>query len=205
MIEQQMRRRGIQEPRILAAFELVPRHIFVPSAYRAAAYDDSPLPIGRGQTISQPYIVALMTSALALSGHERVLEVGTGSGYQAAILSHLAREVHTIELHPDLSARARRVAAGLHLSNVVFHVGDGSMGWPQCAPYDAILVTAAAPAIPDPLFGQLAKGGRLVIPLVSAGGYQVLKLLSSDDGQISERELAIVAFVPLRGRYGISA
>jgi protein-L-isoaspartate(D-aspartate) O-methyltransferase len=146
-----------------------------------------------------------MTSALALSGHERVLEVGTGSGYQAAILSHLAREVHTIELHPDLSARAGRVAARLRLSNVVFHVGDGSMGWPQCAPYDAILVTAAAPALPDPLIAQLANGGRLVIPLVAAGGYQVLKLVSSDDGHISERELASVAFVPLRGRYGISA
>ena len=181
----------------------MPRHLFVPATSRSASYDDSPLPIGAGQTISQPYIVALMTGALELLGDERVLEVGTGSGYQAAILSHLAREVHTVELLPILSAQARRVAAKLHLSNIHFHTGDGSMGWPESAPYNAIIVTAAAPHLPQPLLEQLADGGRIVIPLAASHGYQLLKLYRQDRGHISERVLASVAFVPLRGQYGM--
>jgi protein-L-isoaspartate(D-aspartate) O-methyltransferase len=203
MIENQMLRRGLRDPRVLASIMTVPRHLFVPVSRRASAYEDCPLPIGFGQTISQPYIVALMTSSLELQGEERVLEVGTGSGYQAAILAQLAREVHTIECLPELSARARRVALRLHLHNIAFHTGDGSQGWAEAAPYDAIMVTAAAPALPAPLVGQLVEGGRLVIPLSDSHGYQLLKLLRTEGGQISERVLSSVAFVPLRGRYGI--
>jgi protein-L-isoaspartate(D-aspartate) O-methyltransferase len=203
MIDHQIRRRGLQDPRVLAALSAVPRHLFVPAAVKSAAYDDCPLPIGFGQTISQPYMVALMTSALELLGDERVLEVGTGSGYQAAILAHLAGEVHTMELIPQLSARARRVAARLRLQNICFHTGDGSLGWPGAAPYDAIIVTAAAPSVPDPLLGQLADGARLVIPLAGQYDYQILKLLRREAGHMSEHVLASVAFVPLRGRHGI--
>ena len=159
MIDQQMRDRGLQDPRLLAAISAVPRHLFVPVSSRSASYDDSPLPIGGGQTISQPYIVALMTAALAVLPDDRVLEVGTGSGYQAAILSHLAGEVHTVEILPALSARASRLAARLHLNNIIFHIGDGSLGWPESAPYNAIIVTAAAPA-PPPLAAGAARGRR---------------------------------------------
>ncbi len=203
MIEHQLRRRGLQNARLLAAISCVPRHLFVPATVRSASYDDTALPIGAGQTISQPYIVALMTDALALAGDERVLEVGTGSGYQAAILSYLAREVHTVELLPQLSARARRLAGHLHLGNIYFHVGDGSLGWPESAPYDAVIVTAAAPAVPDALMRQLAPSGRVVLPLAAADGYQVLKLITQAGGRTSERVLANVAFVPLRGQYGM--
>ncbi len=203
MIEHQLRRRGMRNSRLLAAISAVPRHLFVPATVRSASYDDTALPIGAGQTISQPYIVALMTDALALTGDERVLEVGTGSGYQAAILSQLAREVHTVELLPKLSARARRLAGHLHLRNIFFHVGDGSLGWPESAPYDGMIVTAAAPAVPEALLRQLAQSGRLVIPLAAADGYQVLKLITLAGGRTSEQVLANVAFVPLRGKFGI--
>jgi protein-L-isoaspartate(D-aspartate) O-methyltransferase len=205
MIEEQLLRRGLHDPRLLAAFRAVPRHLFTPVAARSASYDDIPLPIGRGQTISQPYMVALMTNALALTGDERVLEVGTGSGYQCAILAQMASEVHTIELLPELSAQAARVCARLHLNNIVFHLGDGSMGWPECSPYDAIIVTAAAPAPPEPLLQQLVVGGRIVVPVVASHGNQLLKVLVSETGGTSEHELASVAFVPLRGRHGIQA
>ncbi|MFH1184308.1 MAG: protein-L-isoaspartate(D-aspartate) O-methyltransferase [Chloroflexota bacterium] len=203
MVEDQIRRRGLHDARVLGAIAEVPRHLFVPAPARAASYDDTPLVIGHGQTISQPYIVALMTSALELRGAERVLEVGTGSGYQTAILSQLAGEIHTIELIPKLSARAARVLALLRCHNVRVHTGDGSLGWPDAAPYDAIIVTAAAPALPAPLIEQLADHGRLVIPLASANGYQLLTVIRCDGGRISEQVLASVAFVPLRGRFGV--
>jgi protein-L-isoaspartate(D-aspartate) O-methyltransferase len=174
----------------------------VPLAARDAAYADAPLVIGHKQTISQPYIVALMTAALELVGDEKVLEVGTGSGYQAAILSRLAREVHTLEIVPKLAGRAARLIRRLGCANVTVHIGDGSLGWPMAAPYDAIIVTAAAPAIPEPLIEELAEEGRLVIPVASGDSYQVLTLMRRSEGHLTEHALASVAFVPLRGRYG---
>lgn len=202
MVQSQIARRGITDPLVLRAFEAVPRHLFLPFASRGWAYDDNPLPIGFGQTISQPYIVALMTSLVELKGTEKVLEVGTGSGYQAAILARLASEVHTVELIPELARRAARRLARLSCSNVHVHQADGSVGWPQAAPYAAILVTAAAPAIPQPLIDQLADGGRMVVPLDYQDGYQMLTLVQCRGGQITERMIASVAFVPLRGQHG---
>jgi len=203
MVEEQLRRRGIHDARVLQAVIDVPRHLFVPLAAREASYDDTPLAIGHGQTISQPYIVALMTCALELQGSERVLEVGTGSGYQSAILSRLAREVHTVELVAKLASKASRLLVRLACGNVTVHVGDGSLGWPEAAPYDAVIVTAAAPAMPAPLLQQLADNGRLVIPLASGNGFQLLTLVRYEGGRISEHVLANVAFVPLRGKFGV--
>ena len=167
MVEEQIRRRGLHDDRLLGVLRSVPRHLFVPWPSRDAAYDDTPLPLGSGQTISQPYIVALMTSLLQLRGDERALEVGTGSGYQAAILSHLTQEVHTIELLPQLAARAARLLKRLKCDNVHVHVADGSVGWPDASPFSAVLVAAAAQSVPQPLLEQLADGGRLVIPIES--------------------------------------
>jgi protein-L-isoaspartate(D-aspartate) O-methyltransferase len=203
MVDQQIRRRGVDNPAVLSAMTAVPRHLFVPMAARDAAYADAPLVIGHKQTISQPYIVGLMTAALELIGDEKVLEVGTGSGYQAAILSRLAREVHTVEIVPNLGARAARLIRRLGCANVTVHIGDGSLGWPLAAPYDAIIVTAAAPAIPESLIEELAEQGRMVIPVASTDGYQVLTLGRRSDGQLTEHALASVAFVPLRGRFGV--
>jgi len=165
MVRRQIASRGLLEPRLLEALEAVPRHLFVPGENRHLAYEDRALPIGYGQTISQPYVVALMTSLLCLRGEERVLEVGTGSGYQAAILSRLAGQVYTLELDPDLAGRARELLSELQYSNIRFCVGDGSLGWAQHAPYDGILVTAFAPCAPAPLLAQLADAGCLVIPV----------------------------------------
>jgi protein-L-isoaspartate(D-aspartate) O-methyltransferase len=199
MVEEQIRLRGLREPRLLAAFERVPRHLFVRECDRILAYEDSPLPIGFGQTISQPYIVALMTDLLALKGDEHVLEVGTGSGYQAAILACLAGEVHTIEFLPELAAHA----AGLlsEYPNVFCHQGDGSLGWPQAAPYHGIVVTAAAPTTPQALLEQLKDGGRLVIPIGQPGD-QVLELWKRRREDFIRRREVRVAFVPLRGKHG---
>ncbi len=202
MVVEQIEARGLHDPRVLEAFERVPRHLFVPDEYRFAAYDDSPLPIGRGQTISQPYIVALMSSVLGLCGDERVLEVGTGSGYQAAILSMLAAEVHTVELVPQLAETAEVVLRDLRLDNVHVHVGDGSMGWVAAAPYDCILVAAAAPGIPPPLLEQLKDRGRMVLPVEHNADYQLLKLVSRTEHGLVERVVSSVCFVPLRGAYG---
>ncbi len=163
------------------------------------AYADGPLPIGFDQTISQPYIVALMTSLLHLEGNERVLEVGTGSGYQAAILAHMAKEVHTIEFLPQLAEQAKRLLS--EYPNIFCHVGDGSLGWHESAPYDAIIVTAAAPETPQTLLDQLKDRGRLVIP-VGKRGYQKLELWMRRENQFDRDELIEVAFVPLRGKYG---
>lgn len=202
MVVEQISRRGLHDPRLLSAFECVPRHRFVPEASRFAAYEDTPLPIGFGQTISQPYIVALMTASLELEGDEHVLEVGTGSGYQAAVLACLAREIHTVELIPELAAHAEVLLDQLGYANVKVHAGDGSLGWPEAVPYDAILIAAASPEVPPPLLAQLVEGGKLVAPLEYRDGLQLLKVLIRRGGKVQERTITSVAFVPLRGRYG---
>lgn len=204
MVEQQIRRRGVRDQRVLEVMTLLPRHLFVPMSLRDASYADTPLAIGLGQTISQPYIVALMSSALELRGSERVLEVGTGSGYQAAILGCLAASVHSVELVPYLAERATRLLSRLGCRNVAVHQGDGSLGWKDGAPYDAVVVTAAAPMLPAPISDQLARGGRLVIPLAAGDGYQLLTLVRrTEDGSLSERAITSVAFMPLRGKFGM--
>lgn len=202
MVDEQIRRRGIRDPRLLEAFEAVPRHLFVPVHVRSEAYADAPLPIGLGQTISQPYIVALMTSLLELRGGERVLEVGTGSGYQAAILGRLAREVHTVECVSPLAKRAASLLRHLDIENVHVHEGDGGLGWAEAAPYSAVLVTAAAPRVPAPLLNQLADVARLVAPINQPQGFQSLLLLDCRAGVLTQQDIASVAFVPLRGKYG---
>jgi protein-L-isoaspartate(D-aspartate) O-methyltransferase len=197
MVREQLVARGIRDRRVLDAMGRVPRHELVPTASLSRAYEDGPLPIGEGQTISQPYIVAAMSEAAALGGHERVLEVGTGSGYQAAVLSALAREVYTIELEPTLAERAKRDLARLGCANVHTRTGDGYRGWPEAAPFDAILVTAAPEQVPPALLEQLAVGGRLVIPV---GGYadQDLWLYTKTERGVERRHLLPVRFVPLR-------
>ncbi len=202
MVVDQIRRRGLHDARLLEAFEKVPRHLFVPADVQFAAYDDSPLPIGSGQTISQPYIVALMTSVLGLCGDECVLEVGTGSGYQAAVLACLVRTVHTVELIPGLAARAATLLQDLQYCNVHVHCGDGSLGWAEAAPYDCVVVTAASPGVPPPLLEQLRDGGRLVIPVEHSHGYQLLKLVRRHENEFDEKVISSVCFVPLRGVYG---
>jgi protein-L-isoaspartate(D-aspartate) O-methyltransferase len=201
MVKEQILARGIHDERLLDALYALPRHWFVPEEYANIAYSDNPLPIGRGQTISQPYIVALMTELLLLQGHENVLEVGTGSGYQAALLANLAHRVHTIERHASLAEKAEKVLSRLGLTNVSVHVGDGSLGLPEFAPYQAILITAAAPGLPQPLRDQLDEGGRLVLPEGGAGG-QMLDRWSKQEGELVQEHIAPVAFVPLRGQYG---
>lgn len=201
MVEEQLLSRDIRDRRVLQAMRTVPRHLFVPAEYRYLAYSDGPLPIGCGQTISQPYIVALMTQLLRLRGDENVLEVGTGSGYQAAILAHLARQVHTIERFPELAEQAAAVLKSLGLTNVQVHIGDGSLGLPDHAPFQAIIVTAAAPEVPRTLLDQLADGGRLVLP-VGGKMSQFLERWRRRGAKFEQEILAPVAFVPLRGRYG---
>jgi protein-L-isoaspartate(D-aspartate) O-methyltransferase len=201
MVAEQLRPRGIRDPRILSAFETIPRHFFIPNEEQAWSYGDYPHPIGFGQTISQPYIVALMTESLVLTGSEKALEVGTGSGYQAAILAMLVAEVHTIEIIPELAERARRAFESLDIVNVHSHVGDGSKGLTEFSPFDAILVTAAAPHIPKPLLDQLSDGGRLIIP-VGSRGFQELELWHRNGSEFKSETILPVAFVPLRGEYG---
>lgn len=201
MVDEQIVRRGLKEPRLLAAMRAVPRHEFVPVEHLAYSYADGPLPIGGGQTISQPYIVALMTHLLELRGAERVLEIGTGSGYQAAVLAHMAAEVHTVEILPELAEQARGILNRLGLVNVHCHVADGSLGWPEAAPYDGILVAASAPDVPPPLLEQLTNGGRLVLPI---GGRfsQDLVVVRRIEKKYERRTVLSVAFVPLRGEHG---
>lgn len=201
MVENQIIRRGIRDKRVLDAMRQVPRHLFVPEDIRHLAYSDGPLPIGHGQTISQPYIVALMTELLELTGEEKVLELGTGSGYQAAILSCLAREVYSIERHPALAEQARKILTQLGYDNVMIRVGDGTLGWPEHAPYDAIIVTAAAPDVPQPLTEQLADGGRLVAPVGSRWSQMLVKV-KRQGNKLTRKNLTPVAFVPLIGEYG---
>jgi protein-L-isoaspartate(D-aspartate) O-methyltransferase len=201
MVREQLIDRDIRDERVLDAMAAVPRHLFTPPEFRNMAYDDGPLPIGERQTISQPYIVALMTEMLKLRGDENVLEVGTGSGYQAAVLAHLARAVHTIERHEPLAQQAAGTMSKLGLRNVFIHIGDGSLGWPPDAPYDGIIVTAAAPHAPQPLLDQLADRGRLVVPVGGVGG-QYLEVWQRDGVDFTHEALVPVAFVPLRGQYG---
>jgi protein-L-isoaspartate(D-aspartate) O-methyltransferase len=201
MVREQIVSRGIQDERLLDALRSVPRHWFVPEEYANIAYSDGPLPIGHGQTISQPYIVALMTELLGLDGEENVLEVGTGSGYQAALLAYLARQVHTIERYEALAEKAEKVLIKLGLTNVLVHVGDGSLGLPQYAPFQAIMITAAAPRVPQPLFDQLDEGGCLVLPEGGVGG-QMLDRWRKKNGEHKQEHIAPVAFVPLRGQHG---
>ncbi len=192
--------RQIHDRSVLQAVGRVPRHRFIPQSLQDEAYDDCPLPIGRGQTISQPYIVAYMSQALKLSGTEKVLEIGTGSGYQAAVLSCLAKQVFTVEIVPELSRRAQQVTRELGFDNIEFLVGDGFNGWPEKAPFDGILVTAAPLIVPPPLVEQLKEGGRLVIPLGPSGGEQVLKTFITREGRLVGVDSLPVSFVPMTGR-----
>lgn len=201
MVEEQLRRRGISDSRVLEAMGKVPRHLFVLDDYRDSAYEDRPLPIGEGQTISQPYMVAIMTQSLELQGREKVLEVGTGSGYQTAILSELAQKVFTIERIPALTARARKVLGELGYSNISFLSGDGSRGWPEEAPFDGIIVTAGSPDVPPTLKSQLAEEGRLVIPTGPRYTQTLYKLTRHGD-RFSEEDVTGCVFVPLVGDYG---
>lgn len=201
MVERQLRKRDIRSPRVLEAMNSVPRHLFVPPEHIGDAYADTPLPIGVGQTISQPFMVAAMADALLLEGSEKVLEIGAGSGYQAAVLSLLAREVIAIESQPSLAEAARARLSHLGYNNVRVEIGDGSQGWPLDAPYDAILVTAAAPYVPPPLLEQLTDGGRLVIPVGPAKQQELLRIIKRE-GRPSRESLFACRFVPLLGRFG---
>ena len=200
-----LEREGIADPRVLSAFQSVPRHCLVPEALRHRAYDDSALPIGARQTISAPSIVAAMSEALALQGHETVLEIGTGSAYQTAILSRLAERVISVERIPALANRARSALDGFGISNVVVYLGDGSRGWPRVAPYDAIVVTAAAPSVPQPLLDQLAPGGRLVGPFGTREEQALLRITRRADGASECERLGRCRFVDLVGENGWAA
>lgn len=195
MVDVQIRRRGLKDRRVLTAMEKVPRHLFVPENMAGWAYADEPLPIGAGQTISQPYIVGYMTDALKLSGGEKVLEIGTGSGYQTAVLAEMAAEVYTVELIESLAARARELLEGLGYTNIRFKTDDGSRGWPEAAPFDAVMVTAAANVIPASLEEQLAEGGRMIIPV--GVDFQELVLVKKGARGLERESLIPVRFVPL--------
>jgi protein-L-isoaspartate(D-aspartate) O-methyltransferase len=201
MVREQLMPRGITDPRVLGAMEKVPRHLFVEDALRGQAYGDFPLPIGEGQTISQPYIVALMTQALQLKGHETVLEIGTGCGYQTAILADLAAKVYSIERIKALHVKARRLFDQMHYLNILCKIDDGTCGWPQHAPFDAIMVTAAGPQIPSPLLEQLSDPGRMVIP-VGDRISQRLTVVTKNDGEIRRSIIESVRFVSLIGSHG---
>src|SRR3989440_7816449 len=200
MVARQLVDRGIRQCRVLAAMAWVPREWFVPPHLAGDAYDDAPLPIGSGQTISQPYIVALMTECLAPRRGDKVLEIGTGSGYQAAVLAHLGARVYTIERLPDLLVEAEERFRRLGLTNIETRLGDGAGGWPERAPFDRIIVTAAAPGVPVPLTEQLAPGGRLVIPVGDLGGQELGVFQRGPGGSLTERHAGGVRFVPLISR-----
>jgi len=200
MVERQIAARGVRDPAVLEAMRNVPRHEFVPPSLRGSAHDDGPLPIGEGQTISQPYIVALMTEALRVGPADRVLELGTGSGYQAAVLATIVDSVFTIEYLPGLARAAAELLARLGYDNVVVRAGDGWQGWPERAPFDAALVTFATPEVPPALVEQLVVGGRLCVPLGESHGVQELMLYTKDEkGRLSGRSLCPVRFVPVLG------
>ena len=201
MLEEQIIARGIQDARVLTVMGTLPRHCFISPDDLAWAYADGPLPIGHGQTISQPYIVALMTELLELKPIDRVLEVGSGSGYQAAVLGELAAEVHSIEVIPELARQAEKTLTGLGYTNIHVHIGDGSLGWLEAAPYNRILVAAAAPEVPPALLDQLAEGGQLVIP-VGSRSVQQLEVWRRTGQEFSHQKNVDVCFVPLRGRFG---
>jgi len=202
VVEDQLISRGIKEGRVLEAMEKVKRHAFVDDYLRTRAYEDQPLPIAEGQTISQPYIVALMTELLALSGGEKILEIGTGSGYQTAVLSELAKEIYTVEFFQSLTEKAKTVLAAEGYSNILYRIGDGAAGWPERAPYDAIIVTCAAASVPKALFEQLADKGRLVAPIGSEGS-QRLMLYTKNGTEIKETFITEVRFVPMLKARGL--
>jgi protein-L-isoaspartate(D-aspartate) O-methyltransferase len=201
MVTNQLVRRGITDPRVLQAMSRVPRDRFVEEALVGEAYNDHPLPIGCRQTISQPYMVAFMTESLCLKGCERVLEIGTGSGYQTAVLASVAASVYTIERIPALLDKARAVLASLGFANIAYKAFDGTLGWMECAPFDAIIVTAAGPSIPNPLLAQLAVGGRLVIPVGNRGGQELIKIVRTN-GEYVRHRLGGCRFVNLVGVHG---
>ena len=202
MVDEQIARRGVKDPRVLAALKKVERHLFVPAHLRPQAYEDYPLPIGHGQTISQPYIVAAMTEELNLKRDSTVLEVGTGSGYQTAILAELCREVYTIEAVPELAESARKILEELGYTNIHYHIGDGSIGWPEDIQFDAIMVTAAAPSIPGPLKNQLKVGGVIVIPIGDRMYQELVRSVRVTEKKWKTKNLFPCAFVPLLGKYG---
>ena len=201
MVEYQIESRGVQDPRVLTAMEAVPRHEFVPEEYLQSAYSDGPLPIGHGQTISQPYIVAVMTELLELEEGDRVLEIGTGSGYQAAVLAEVVKEVYTVEIIPELAESARERLDRLGYGSVVSANADGYYGWEEYAPYDAIIVTAAPDHVPPSLIEQLKDGGRMVIPVGPVGWYQTLWLITKTGQEVEYHNKGGVTFVPLTGEH----
>jgi len=199
MVEKDLKGRGIRDSRVLAAMGKIPRHLLVEERSQSEAYDDHPLPIGEGQTISQPYVVALMTEALRLKPGDRVLEIGTGSGYQAAVLAEIVKDVSSIEIRKNLADRATRKLKELGYANVRVKYADGYVGWEEHAPFDAIIITAAANHIPPPLIRQLKEGGRLILPLGSTTFYQTLTLATKQKGELTLEQLGSVAFVPMTG------
>ena len=198
MVETQIARRNITDENVLEAMRKVPRHLFVPEEYRYESYRDGPLPIGRGQTISQPYIVAIMTELLKIDSASKVLEIGTGSGYQAAVLAEISDSVYTIEIIPELGRRAEKILDSLGYKSVHVRIGDGYLGWPEAAPFDAVIVTAAAPKIPQPLVDQLKEGGRMVIP-VGEFGQDLYLIIKQKDGLVKQSVIP-VRFVPMTGK-----
>ena len=203
MVDEQLIPRGIKNPKVLDAFKKIERHKFIPEELRMSAYADFPVPIGEGQTISQPYIVALMTECLDLTGQEKVLEIGTGSGYQAAILAELAKEVYSIERFESLAKRAEAILNELVYVNIKIKVGDGTLGWEEVAPFDRIIITAASPRIPLPLTEQLKESGKLILPLGETFS-QVLTVVEKKEGKLESIEVCGCVFVPLVGKYGWS-
>jgi len=202
MVEEQLIPRGINNQKVLDALSRIERHKFIPENLKKSAYADFPLPIGEGQTISQPYIVALMTQYLGLAGKERVLEVGTGSGYQTAILAELAREIYSVERYDALANKAETVLNELGYKNIKIKVGDGSLGWQEAGPFDRIIITAASPNVPEPLIEQLTDNGKLILPL--GGGFgQVLTLIEKKGDKIKTTDICGCVFVPLVGKYGV--
>jgi protein-L-isoaspartate(D-aspartate) O-methyltransferase len=197
MVDMQIVRRGISDTNVLAAMRAVPRHLFVPKKYRRDAYSDGPLPIGSNQTISQPYIVAIMTELLQIDSNSRVLEIGTGSGYQAAVLAEITDSVYTIEIIPELAKRADSILDSLGYDRISVKAGDGYLGWPDAAPFDAVIVTAAAPKIPQPLVDQLKTGGRMIIPVGEIS--QDLMVITKRDDGIIKKSVIPVRFVPMTG------
>ena len=198
MVRNQIIARGITDTLVIKAMTDIPRHEFVPTQYQHMAYGDFPLPIGEGQTISQPYIVALMTEEIELTPADRVLEIGTGSGYQAAVLAIICAEVYSIEIVPSLAERASRLLSEMGYDNVHVKCGDGFLGWPEAAPFDAVIITCAPKTVPQPLIEQMAEGGRLIVPL--GDDFQMLTLLRKKDGEVTRDELIPVRFVPMKGK-----
>ena len=202
MLEKDIIPRGVKDERVLDALRKVPRHLFVEGAQRMNAYEDHPLPIGEGQTISQPYIVAAMSEALQLDGTETILEIGTGSGYQTAILAELAQRVYSVERVPSLTGKARKALDSQGYSNVLVKLADGTMGWKEYAPYDRILVTAGSPSVPEPLTEQLKPGGVLVIPVGSNSVQELTRVIKGEDGTLKEERMGSCVFVKLVGKHG---